>query len=47
MRSLKFLTAAGLVLAGAAGNQDARLFDGSMHAWTQDDSRPVANPAQP
>jgi thiosulfate/3-mercaptopyruvate sulfurtransferase len=35
------------VMSEVLGNQDARLFDGSMHAWTQDDSRPVANPALP
>ena len=35
------------VMSEVLGNPDARLFDGSMHVWTQDDSRPVANPARP
>jgi thiosulfate/3-mercaptopyruvate sulfurtransferase len=33
------------VMSEVLGNADARLFDGSMHAWTQDEGRPVANPA--
>jgi thiosulfate/3-mercaptopyruvate sulfurtransferase len=35
------------VLSEVLGNPQARLFDGSMHAWTKDASRPVVNPAQP
>ena len=35
------------VMSEVLGNPDARLFDGSMHVWTQDDSRPVASPARP
>jgi thiosulfate/3-mercaptopyruvate sulfurtransferase len=35
------------VMSEVLGNAGARLFDGSMHAWTQDDSRPVTNPARP
>jgi thiosulfate/3-mercaptopyruvate sulfurtransferase len=35
------------VMSEVLGNDDARLFDGSMHVWTQDDSRPVSNPARP
>jgi thiosulfate/3-mercaptopyruvate sulfurtransferase len=35
------------VMSEVLGNDDAQLFDGSMHVWTQDDSRPVANPARP
>jgi thiosulfate/3-mercaptopyruvate sulfurtransferase len=35
------------VMSEVLGNDGARLFDGSMHVWTQDESRPVKNPAQP
>ena len=35
------------VMSEVLGNDDAQLFDGSMHVWTQDDSRPVTNPARP
>jgi thiosulfate/3-mercaptopyruvate sulfurtransferase len=35
------------VMSEVLGNDGARLFDGSMHVWTQDDGRPVTNPARP
>ncbi|WP_200342075.1 sulfurtransferase [Rhodovibrio sodomensis] len=34
------------VMSEVLGNDDAQLFDGSMHVWTQDESRPVTNPAR-
>lgn len=35
------------VMSEVLGKDDAQLFDGSMHAWTRDDDRPVTNPARP
>ncbi|MBK1698268.1 sulfurtransferase [Rhodovibrio salinarum] len=35
------------VMSKVLGNENAQLFDGSMHVWTQDASRPVTNPARP
>jgi thiosulfate/3-mercaptopyruvate sulfurtransferase len=35
------------VMSEVLGNDRARLFDGSMHAWTQGSGRPVSNPAKP
>jgi thiosulfate/3-mercaptopyruvate sulfurtransferase len=34
------------VMSEVLGNENVRLFDGSMHVWTQDDSRPVTNPVR-